>query len=178
MSQLVSDYLGIEFNAIDNDDLRPSEAVATIIKPPLGFAQINANWGIKPDWSKQLLINAKAETITEKPTFKSAFSHSRCLVPCSGWYEWKTEENNKIKYQFTAEAKQPLYMGGILYHPESPQLVTLTTSPTKLCAEIHHRMPVLVTATQIEQWFDGSQQELEPLLTSNENCEITIKRMV
>ncbi|MDF0536027.1 SOS response-associated peptidase family protein [Shewanella sp. A32] len=58
----------------------------------IGLSQIDSVWGIKPEWSKQLLINAKAETVREKKTFASAFKHHRVLVPCSGGYEWRRKK--------------------------------------------------------------------------------------
>jgi putative SOS response-associated peptidase YedK len=78
-----------------------------------------------------MLINAQSETVASKKTFASAFAHNRCLVPCSGWFEWRDEGNaKKQKYLFSYEDNEPAYMAGILYLcDDAMQLVTLTTAP-------------------------------------------------
>jgi len=162
LTSMVSNMLGINFSAVTNTNLCPSENVSTIIKPTNSFSQINASWGIQPSWSKRLLINAQSETVNIKTTFKEAFATGRCLVPCSGWYEWRVENNRKVKYSFTHVNNEPFYMAGILYNPEAPQLVTLTTSPNEKCSQYHKRMPVLILPTQINNWFNSPTNELAP----------------
>jgi putative SOS response-associated peptidase YedK len=88
VSELFNTHYSVEANA----DLRPSQSVATIVNNGSSFQQVNALWGIKPNWSKKLIINAQAETVATKPTFKQAFQSQRFLVPCNGWFEWRTEE--------------------------------------------------------------------------------------
>jgi len=175
LCQLVSDVLGITFTTPSNADLCPSQTVATIIKPTI-FQQLDATWGFQTSWSDKLLINAQAETVNEKPTFKAAFAHSRCLIPCTGWYEWKTERGKKIKYSFSHVDNQPFLMAGILYNPQRPQLVTLTTSPNTKCSEIHQRMPVLIAPENIEYWFNANPNQLMPIMTAADEDIIKINR--
>ena len=177
LCHIVSETLGINFFAATNTDLCPSQLVATVTGINHDFHQVDASWGIQPNWSNRLLINAKAETVNEKATFKSAFSHSRCLVPCSGWYEWKTENGKKVKYLFSDNNQQPFYMAGLLYNPGSPQVVTLTTTPNKKCSEIHHRMPVLIQPNNIDYWFNASVAELPPLFDALDDEQIQIKKV-
>jgi len=162
--QVVSDTLGIKFSTSTNNNLCPSEVVSTIIKPPSGFQQLNTQWGIKTSWSKNLLINAQSETISTKKTFQQSFATRRCLVPCSGWYEWRLEGKNKVKYRFTHSNNEPLYMAGIWYENDEHQLVTLTTTPNPKCATFHKRMPVLILPENIDYWFNANIDELPPLL--------------
>jgi len=169
LSMLVSEMLGINFSTVTNNNLSPSQQVATIYKQPNNYQQIDANWGIQPSWSKRLLINAQSETVATKPTFKSAFAQDRCLVPCSGWFEWRTEEGKKVKYSFCHENNEPLFMAGILYNPDAPQLVTLTTSPNQQCGQYHKRMPVLISPNNFDYWFNAKSDELAPLMEANEN---------
>lgn len=176
LCQLVSDTLGIEFKTSSNPDLCPSQDIATVIRPGGEFKQLDATWGIQPNWSKSLLINAQSETVGSKVTFKNAFQHSRCLVPCSGWFEWKTINGSKVKYSFTHADNQPFYMGGILYNPEKPQLVTLTTQPNKICEEIHKRMPVIIEPHNINYWFNANADELPPLMSAIDSQIITIEK--
>jgi len=121
---------------------------------------LNVQWGIKPNWARKLLINAQSETVAQKKTFKRAFKERRCLIPCSGWYEWK-----KQKYLFTDPTESPLLMAGMVFESEGfPQLVTLTTKPNKKCAEIHQRMPVLIKPEDVNYWFNSMPEELTPIM--------------
>ncbi len=108
LTPIVSELFNTPFNVDSNSNLSPSQSVATIIKSNSNFSQVNALWGIKPNWSKKLIINAQSETVSSKPTFKQAFQHQRCLVPCNGWYEWRTEEGKKVKYLFEHANKMPV----------------------------------------------------------------------
>lgn len=158
IKEFVRDTLNIELDLRTNHDLRPTQTVATIGN---GLQQVNATWGIHPAWAKKLLINAQGETVAEKKTFRNAFAESRCLVPCSGWYEWRDEGGpRKQKYHFAAADGNPLLMGGILFPgEEGPKLVTLTINPNQECAEYHNRMPQFVPHQHLEQWLTGSLEE-------------------
>ncbi|AYV11542.1 MULTISPECIES: SOS response-associated peptidase [Shewanella] len=168
LCQWVSHTLGLEFHTKDNPDLRPTQHVATIASHQGRLQQLDTTWGIKPAWAKQILINAQAETVTEKPTFKRAFATNRCLIPCSGWYEWRQEDPGKVRYLFSAEDRQPLLMAGIYYPSEltgeASQLVTLTTAPTPQCAEYHNRMPLLIPLDAVRYWFNSEPGQLDALL--------------
>jgi len=129
--------------------------------------QLDTTWGIKPQWSKKLLINAQSETVAVKPTFRRAFADNRCVVPCSGWYEWSSVAGEgKQKYLFDNVDSSPLYMAGIFYPQAgaSSELVTLTTKPDELCAQYHHRMPLLIPEKAVEDWLRLPVEELYGLL--------------
>ena len=85
---IISEIFGINFTTPNNDNLSPGQTVSTVIQNNGNFQQLNADWGIQPSWSKRLLINAQSETVITKPTFSDAIKAHRCLIPCSGWYEW------------------------------------------------------------------------------------------
>ena len=158
--------LGVDFAIEMTLDLRPSQAIGIIIESAGALQQLNATWGIKPQWSKSLLINAQSETVAEKPTFKKAFANRRCLVPCTGWYEWKDEGRaGKSKYLFTRADGDPWLMGGIWYPSGTgPQLVTLTTHPNSKCSTYHNRMPVLIAPEQIDDWFGLAPEAQTPIM--------------
>ena len=166
ISRAVSSALNIGFQAITNNDLCPTQTVSTVAFNN-GIHQLDTTWGIKPQWSKKLLINAQSETVTVKPTFKRAFAENRCVVPCSGWFEWSSVAGEgKQKYLFDNEDGSPLYMAGIFY-PQAeafPELVTLTTKPTKLCSQYHHRMPLLIPEQVVEDWLILPVDKLSGLL--------------
>jgi len=134
--------LDIPFSTTSNDDLRPTQEVATIATLNGDIQQLDTTWGIKPSWSKKLLINAQGESVSIKKTFQDSFKTRRCLVPCTGWYEWRDEgDSTKQKYLFTQANGDPLLMAGIWYdNSEISQLVTLTTEPNDKCAKIHKRI--------------------------------------
>lgn len=160
LSQMVSDTLGMNFYSQSNSNLCPSESVSAVVQVNEQLSQVNMQWGIQPSWSKRLLINAQSETVASKPTFAQAFAAHRCLIPCSGWYEWRKEGSKKQKYYFSHVQEQPLYMAGVSYYGSNmqPQVVTLTTKPNPLCEQYHHRMPVLILPEDINTWLHSSSQ--------------------
>ncbi|MBY8033113.1 SOS response-associated peptidase [Vibrio fluvialis] len=155
LCRIVCERLGIKFSASTNKDLRPSETVSTVIYDHGAFHQLDLQWGIKPDWSNKLIINAQSETAHIKPTFKRAFETSRVIIPCSGWYEWSEVTGDKQKFLFRADNSNPVYMAGLAYR-ETGQLVTLTTKPTLQCAAYHNRMPLVIADSDIEHWLTGA----------------------
>jgi putative SOS response-associated peptidase YedK len=176
LANTVSLQLGVPFNPQTNLDLRPTEQVSVVIMADSQLQQLDCSWGIKPAWSKKLLINAQAETVREKKTFASAFTSHRCVVPCSGWYEWREEgKKQKQKYLFSHDAAEPLYMAGIFYpNAEFAQLVILTTEPTEKCKAYHNRMPLLISPFEMDFWLQTEAVMLEALLCHPENINIAI----
>jgi putative SOS response-associated peptidase YedK len=174
--QLMKD-LGIPVYPEPNSDLRPTQLLLALTGPdPSDYETMQ--WGIKPTWSKSLLINAKSETVSEKKTFSGAFRERRCLIPCSGWYEWKDEGGpKKQKYAFTHVNQGAFLMAGIWFnHDGHNQVVTLTTAPQGQCKEIHARMPVIIQPQDLNFWFNGTDNELTPLMSSHAEDSILIEK--
>lgn len=131
-------------------------------KRRVGFAQ----WGLIPHWAKTpdgftSLINARAETVADKPSFKQAFTRGRCLIPASGYYEWAKQEGGKQPYYFQKQTKDPLAFAGIfdVWRDEQSdeRLVTyaiITTKPNEVAAQVHNRMPAILELNQYETWLD------------------------
>ncbi|OUS25910.1 hypothetical protein A9Q98_11495 [Thalassotalea sp. 42_200_T64] len=134
--------------------------------------------GIEPAWANKLIINAQAETVREKATFKQAFAKQRCIIPCSSWFEWQQQsETNKQKFQFSAIDDEPLFMAGIYYQAKQQSqslVVTLTTTPTAQCEAYHRRMPLLLQAKNIEYWLFGDAEQVSLLLESTMADEFKI----
>ncbi|MEC7221284.1 MAG: SOS response-associated peptidase family protein [SAR324 cluster bacterium] len=168
INEAVKAGFGVDWNTKENRDLRPTQLVDALLSTPTGFVQIGLQWGIRPSWSKQLLINAQAKTVATKQTFRDSFKFRRCVIPCSGWYEWKIfeEDGKKQKIRFHAQDESPLFMAGIWFGEIATpsQLVTLTTHPTPQCEQIHHRMPLLLQSAQIPRWLSNPPSDLERLL--------------
>jgi len=169
LSQRVSALVGTPFAAEANADIRPTQPVATLADPGEGIAQLNTQWGIRPDWATRSIINAQAETAATKRTFAKAFTERRCLVPCSGWYEWRDEGGPaKQKYLFSQVDGDPIFMAGIWFRvlegEAVPSMVILTIHPNPLCNQYHNRMPLLIHPNDIDYWLHATADQVAPLL--------------
>ncbi|MEZ9233363.1 SOS response-associated peptidase [Vibrio amylolyticus] len=173
LTQVVSDLLGIAFTARSNSDLRPTDPVSTVAHCNGGYKQLELNWGIKPSWSKTLIMNAQSETVASKPTFRAGFEHSRVIVPCSGWYEWREEKGKKQKYLFHSIDGSPLYMAAVALESNT-KVVTLTTKPNEQCMPYHHRMPFLVPPFAIEAWLTTPANECQSYFSNQWQGELKI----
>lgn len=120
-----------------------------------GIAWATMVWGIKPDWSTRMLINARCETAWQKTTFRKAIREQRCLVPFRGWYEWRQEGTSKQRYLFCPADGGWLLMAGLWLGASADQgrLITLTTAADLQCASYHGRMPLLLNKNQARAWL-------------------------
>jgi putative SOS response-associated peptidase YedK len=124
-------------------------------------------WGLVPSWSQdrsigQRMLNARAETLLEKPSFKQLVSTRRCLIPADGFYEWRREGNRKVPMWIRLKSREPFAFPGLwdcwLDRDTSSQLYTftiITTRANALVRRIHDRMPVIYDAAMGRQWLDG-----------------------
>lgn len=141
----------------------------------------NMRWGLVPSWAGDLrmgsrLINSRSETAAEKPSFRNAFIHRRCLIPADGFYEWKAVPRAKKKQPYLIEMRnsQPFAFAGLWeYWSRGDTPVTsctiLTTTPNSLVAELHDRMPVILRPEHYEIWLDSDVSDaavLQNLLTA------------
>jgi putative SOS response-associated peptidase YedK len=122
-------------------------------------------WGLIPHWAKDTksaykMINARVETLTQRPAFRGLLSHNRCLVPASGFYEWQGEGRDKTPYYIYPEDQQYIAFAG-LYNtwttPDGEDLYTftiITTDADPFMARLHHRMPVILARALEEAWID------------------------
>lgn len=163
-------------------NIAPTQPVSTVLQPSDSknrqFKMMR--WGLIPKWSKDSkigakLINARAETVAEKPAFKSAFRKRRCLVLADGFYEWQQQENTKQKqpYYFHLKDEQPFAFAGLWeqWQDASGEVIDsctlLTTDANELMRPIHNRMPVILNPNDYERWIDPEVKEperLQPLL--------------
>ena len=137
--------------------------------PVLGFSEGKFDlyrWGLIPAWAKDISIgnrmfNARAETVAEKPSFRNAYRRRRCLVPASGYYEWRSENGRKQPYCCHID-RQLFSMAGIWEHwqdaqgNETQSCAVLTTEAKGKIAEIHDRMPVYIAPADYQAWLDCS----------------------
>lgn len=124
-------------------------------------------WGLIPFWAKDKaignrLINARAETVAEKPAYRAAYKHRRCLIPVDGFYEWSAVGGRKQPYYINAADGNPLCFAGLWESwsadKDADPLQTftiLTRSPNATMEVIHKRMPVIVPPTEQREWLEG-----------------------
>ncbi len=136
--------------------------------------RLDARWGLVPAWVKDpsafkmLLFNARSETVGEKPAFRDAVRRARCVVPASGFYEWRVDgAGAKVPHYVHRRDGAPLALAGLF--AERPQgdprfsAAILTTEPNALMAELHDRMPVILEPAALERWLDPSIRDLAGL---------------
>lgn len=144
-------------------------------------------WGLVPFWAKDAsggprMINARSETIAEKPAFREPFAHRRCLIPASAFYEWKTEGKSKQPYSIARKDGRLLALAGLWdrWKGEEQALKTcaiLTTEANAAVAEIHDRMPVILDPEQFDTWLDRTTPlpVLTSLLTPYDNEAVVLR---
>ena len=161
-------------------NIAPSQQITAVRATPSGSGREIAllRWGLIPSWSKDpaagnRLINARAETAREKPSFRNAFRRHRCLIPTSGFYEWQRQERGKQPYFIRMRNGHPFAFAGLWDRWESPDEVAvetctiLTTAANDVLAPIHDRMPAIVAPREYDRWLDPSLKDpdaLAPLL--------------
>jgi putative SOS response-associated peptidase YedK len=134
-------------------------------------------WGLIPSWAKDpamgnRLINARGETLAEKPSFRGAFKYKRCLILADGFYEWKSQPGTKIKvpHFIFLKSRQPFAFAGLWDEWHSPDgdsirsAAIVTTGPNELMAPIHNRMPVILPPSAYAQWLNPAPQTPDRLL--------------
>ena len=165
----VFDYLGAAPGAEGMPprfNITPTQPIATIRQAHGARRFALVRWGLVPGWVKDpstfsLLVNARAETVADKPSFRAAIRHRRCLVPASGYYEWHLAEDG---------SKQPWYIrprqGGLVAlaglweewcDPDGGEIETgalLTVPANGALAPIHHRMPAVIARQDFDAWLD------------------------
>jgi putative SOS response-associated peptidase YedK len=124
-------------------------------------------WGLLPSWVKDprtfsLVINARAETVLDKPTFRNAMKRRRCLLPADGYYEWQPSPSRKRPFFIRPSDGQPIAFAGLAetwVGPNGEELdtVAIITAPASPdLAELHHRVPVTIAPDDFDRWLDGS----------------------
>jgi putative SOS response-associated peptidase YedK len=159
-------------------NLAPTQLMPVV--PNDGQRMLDAfRWGLIPSWAKEAsignkLINARGETVAEKPSFRSAFKRKRCLVLVDGFYEWKQNTKPKTPFFFHRKDRKPFALAGLWEEwkaPETGEVVRtcalITTGPNALMSPIHDRMPVILSQAGQELWLRPEPMEpaeLQPLI--------------
>jgi putative SOS response-associated peptidase YedK len=178
------DSLGENFN------VAPTQDIYAVVDRADGQRTVEAfHWGLIPSWAKDRkiasrMINARSETLAEKPAFKGLLAKKRCLIPMDGFYEWKTGDSDGRLNAKGKPLKQPMFIHRVdgqplavaglwtaWKDPEDPEqrwlqsATVVTTSANDLMSEVHDRMPVMIPADRWAEWLDPANHDLEALST-------------
>ena len=170
----------VPMNLSPRYNISPTQDVASV--PNTREKQVEFfHWGLIPSWAKDpkignRMINARSETLAEKPSFRNAYKRRRCLVLADGYYEWQQIPGNRVKQPvyIRLKSQKPFAVAGLWEVWQSKDMdeplkscTIITCPPNALLEEIHHRMPVILPADAYAQWLSPDEQPvdaLQPLL--------------
>ena len=147
-------------------NIAPSQPVPIVREAENGRRELMlVRWGLIPSWVKDpgdfsMIINARSETVMEKPSFRSAIKHRRCLVPADGFYEWQGARGQKRPYFIRPKEGGPIAFAGIWEDwmdgqgSEMSSMAILTTASDDVASKVHNRMPVIVNEEHFDDWLD------------------------
>jgi putative SOS response-associated peptidase YedK len=158
-------------------NVSPSQYVPVILNEE-GILKLDSfKWGLIPFWATDTkigykMINARADTVAEKPSFRNAFKQRRCLIPADGFYEWKVIGKEKQPYRILLKDQLIFSMAGLWESWTSPEgeevksCTIITTDPNELMLDIHDRMPMILSVADERKWLDKDKtvEELKAML--------------
>jgi len=156
-------------------NIAPSQQIAAVRQQNGGDRELTfLQWGLIPSWSKDpaigyKMINARSETVHEKPSFKQAFLARRCIIPASGFYEWEKVGKEKVPHYIHLRDGDVMSLAGLWERwksPEGKELETctiLTTAANSLIKKVHDRMPVILHRAEFGIWLNRESDEINRL---------------
>ena len=161
--------------AISNYNVAPSQEILAIAKYEDENWLVKFHWGLVPFWAKDIsignrMINARSESIAEKPSFRNAFKKRRCLILADGFYEWKGEKGRKQPMFITLLDHKPFAFAGLweTWNKDDQDSIyksctIITTQASESIRYIHHRMPVILKPQLYKSWLDPGNQDVVEL---------------
>lgn len=157
-------------------NIAATQSILAVRAGRAGREPVRLRWGLIPSWAKDTklaatMINARAETVAGKPAYRAAFKRRRCLIPVSGFYEWRRDGKSKTPFLISLRNEELFAFAGLWEKWKSPdgELVesctVLTTSPNELMATIHDRMPVILKPADYGVWLDPQLDDAGALFT-------------
>lgn len=175
MEELAEAFPGVDFSIYfePNYNIAPSQDVLAISNIDASKATL-LRWGLVPHWAKDItignkMINARGETLAEKPSFKHPYKRQRCLIVADGFYEWKKEQDKKTPMHIRMKTKKPFAFAGLWERWSPPDqgplfsCTIITTDANDLLAPVHHRMPVILQPEDYDLWLSSKEQPAENL---------------
>jgi putative SOS response-associated peptidase YedK len=155
-------------------NIAPTQDIAAVRLGDKNHRELVAlRWGLVPSWAKDpaigsRMINARAETVAEKPSFRAAYKRRRCLILADGFYEWCKVEGGKTPFYISTASAQPFAFAGLWEHWHDKQTdaelqtaTIITTSANEFMQPLHHRMPVILEPGTADSWLDGDNELLD-----------------
>jgi putative SOS response-associated peptidase YedK len=155
-------------------NIAPSQNVTVVVQR--GARQLTEmHWGLIPSWAKDVsvgnrMINARAESIAERPAFRAAFKKRRCLIISDGFYEWRKVGKVKTPMHIRLKSREPFAFAGLYeyWKTKSGKMLEscaiVTTTPNEIMTSIHNRMPVILDAEKEEEWLNPENQNVSDLI--------------
>lgn len=157
-------------------NVAPSQDIVAVVPNPDSTGNLARfmRWGLEPPWSQgratgPRLINARSETVLDKPAFRDAFRHRRCLIPADGFYEWQKREGRSRPHLFRRRDRGVFALAGLWEPREQPggrsfaTCTILTTDGNKVMRPVHHRMPVILPPSDWKIWLGLPAEKAENL---------------
>lgn len=173
---LAEDFFIDEFtdDVVISYNTAPSQKAGVIINDGKN-RYVQFKWGLVPSWAKDQqigskLINARAETVASKPSFRKAFRARRCLVPADGFYEWKKSDGYKVPFYIYHKSTRPLGLAGLWDRWKDQEgnilytFTIITTDATPGLAELHNRMPVIIPPEMRAAWLEAKHESIDELV--------------
>ncbi|MGZ4977890.1 MAG: SOS response-associated peptidase [Methylobacter sp.] len=170
----IMDHFGLLRLLTHNPDynIPPGQKILAIVQLEDGSNKaVNLHWGLIPSWAKDSaisnrLVNARAETLTEKASFKNAYRRRRCLIPATGFFEWQSTQSGKQPYHVHKPDNALFAFAGIWEHWEHDQetvysCAIITTTANEKISAIHDRMPVIIVPDDYNHWLDRKNAAVE-----------------
>jgi putative SOS response-associated peptidase YedK len=190
-------YLAERFEAADDAieerpryNIAPTQPVLTVRKEQGKKVRhfTTMRWGLIPSWAKDMSIgtqtlNARSESVTTKPAFRDPILRKRCLIPADGFYEWRKMGSVKQPYCFEVGEGEVFALAGLWDEWKSPEGQTiesctiLTTTPNSLVAEMHDRMPVIVSPDKYDLWLDPDVNAFDAIRDILKPYDATLMRL-
>jgi putative SOS response-associated peptidase YedK len=153
-------------------NVAPTQDVLAVRQSPDGREATFYQWGLVPSWAKDSsmgarLINARSETVQEKPSFREAFKKRRCIIPADGFYEWQRTDGRKQPFFFRMRDERPFGFAGLWerWEGEGGHVINscaiLTTEANELLRPVHDRMPVILHPDDYEMWLEADARQLD-----------------
>jgi putative SOS response-associated peptidase YedK len=153
-------------------NISPTQDVLAVCEREDGREATFYKWGLVPSWAKDAsmgarLINARSETVAEKPAFRQAFRQRRCIIPADGFYEWQRIDGRKQPFFFRMRDERPFGFAGLWerWEGEGGRVVNscaiLTTEANEVLRPVHDRMPVILHPEDYEMWLGADARELD-----------------
>jgi putative SOS response-associated peptidase YedK len=173
--QLAFDIDRVNIQITPSYNVAPTQQIVTVVQRDGQNVLEAMRWGLIPVWAKDMqmgskMINARAESIAEKPSFKRPLKTQRCLIVADGFFEWQKDGAKKIPMFIHLKSKQPLGFAGLYEVWKSPEgkpitsCAIITTAANELMRSIHDRMPVILPKKAYQPWLDPTNQNIAELV--------------